>query len=149
MKALHIKKEEREYIKTSELIEVSILISGDKTNNNISLFESRVQPGGSPPRHIHEKHDETFFINEGEFIIEIDNKIMEVKTGDVAFVPRGSVHSFKNIGDTVGTLQYLFTPYSDMETFFKKVSRLSMPNDKKELEALLIKHDNIIKGSSM
>lgn len=146
MKPIHIKKGDGERLKTSESIEVNILISGNETNNNISLFESTVQPGGSPPRHIHKDHDETFFVREGKFIIEIDKKIIKAEVGDISFVPRGTIHTFKNVGDTVGVLQYFFTPYLNMETFFKEVIKLSMPNDKMALEALLKKYDNVIMG---
>jgi oxalate decarboxylase/phosphoglucose isomerase-like protein (cupin superfamily) len=39
--------------------------------------------------------------------------------GDVAFIPRGTVHAFKNVGATKGRLRYVFTPALKMETMFR------------------------------
>lgn len=41
----------------------------------------------------------SFFL-EGQFDVEVAGELYHIKEGDVAFVPRGTAHAFKNIGNT-------------------------------------------------
>ncbi|MEM9545544.1 MAG: cupin domain-containing protein [Bacteroidota bacterium] len=102
-----------------DAITLKILLSGKYTNGNQAIFEDIVQPGVGPGRHIHHNQDETFFFLEGDFIAEVDGKMYEFKPGDVAFVPRGTVHAFKNIGKTTGRLRYIFSPAHNIEEVFR------------------------------
>jgi len=100
-------------------IELEIIVPGASTNGTLAVFEDIVEPGIGPGRHIHKEQDETFFIMEGQFDIEIGGTLHHVKPGDVAFVPRGTIHAFKNVGQTQGRLRYAFTPASDIEAMFR------------------------------
>ena len=40
--------------------------------------------------------------------------------GDVAFIPRGTIHAFKNVGRTPGKLRYIFSPALTMEEMFRE-----------------------------
>ena len=42
-----------------------------------------------------------------------------MEPGDVAFVPRGTVHAFKNVGQTQGRLRYVFSPALTIEEMFR------------------------------
>lgn len=100
-------------------ITLRILLTGDNTDGAQEVFEDIVQPGIGPGRHIHHDQDETFFFLEGDFVVEIDGVVHEMSPGDVAFIPRGTVHAFKNVGKTEGRLRYVFTPALKMETMFR------------------------------
>jgi len=91
-------------------ITLRILLTGEDTDGAQEVFEDIVQPGVGPGRHIHHDQDETFFFLEGDFIVEIDGVVHEMSPGDVAFIPRGSVHAFKNVGSAEGRLRYIFSP---------------------------------------
>ena len=78
-----------------------------------------MQPGVGPGRHIHHHQDETFFFLEGEFIAEVGGHTYEFNQGDVAYIPRGTVHAFKNVGSTVGRLRYIFNPAESIEKMFR------------------------------
>lgn len=100
-------------------ITLRILLSGEETGGAQEVFEDIVQPGIGPGRHVHHDQDETFFFLEGDFIVEIDGTVHEMAPGDVAFIPRGTVHAFKNVGTTVGRLRYIFSPALKMEAMFR------------------------------
>lgn len=100
-------------------ITLRILLTGDQTGGTMEMFEDIVQPGIGPGRHIHHHQDETFFFLEGTFDVEIDGKPHHMTPGDVAFVPRGTVHAFKNVGDTPGRLRYIFSPALQAEAMFR------------------------------
>ena len=101
-------------------ITLKILLSGKKTGGRYAIFEDIVQPGVGPPRHIHHHQDEIFFFLEGQFIAEVGGEQFEFEPGDVAFIPRGTVHAFKNVGDEPGRLRYVFSPAETIEEMFRE-----------------------------
>jgi len=75
---------------------------------------------GGPPLHIHKYQDEVFFVAGGEFLIQIDTEILNVKTGDAVFIPRGTPHTFANpIENNPGSLISIHQPAGKNEEFFK------------------------------
>jgi quercetin dioxygenase-like cupin family protein len=58
-------------------------------------------PGYVSPRHTH-PGEEIIYVIEGSLEYEINGKLAKVKTGDVLFVPAGTVHSAKNLGSGIG-----------------------------------------------
>ena len=102
-----------------EAITLKILLSGAETGGAQAVFEDIVQPGVGPGRHIHHHQDETFFFLEGSFDVEVAGELYHMEPGDVAFIPRGTVHAFKNVGDTPGRLRYIFSPALTIEEMFR------------------------------
>ncbi len=100
-------------------ITLSILLSSAATGGTLAIFEDVVEPGVGPGRHVHHGEDETFFVNSGKFVVEVDGTLHDLRPGDVAHVPRGTVHAFKNIGTTPGSLRYAFTPAGQVEAMFR------------------------------
>lgn len=118
MKPIHTKYSEAETFVFPEAITLKVLLSGHQTDDNLAVFEDIVAPGVGPGRHIHHHQDETFMFLEGEFIAEVDGKSYTFQPGDVAFVPKGTVHAFKNVGKTTGRLRYIFSPAQTIEAMF-------------------------------
>ncbi|NNF02834.1 MAG: cupin domain-containing protein [Rhodothermales bacterium] len=100
-------------------ITLKVLLSGRDTGGALAVFEDLVEPGVGPGRHIHHEQDEAFFFLEGRFDVEVDGVLHHVEPGDVAFVPRGTIHAFKNVGTTTGRIRYLFTPALGIEEMFR------------------------------
>ena len=100
-------------------ITLKILLSGTQTDGSQAVFEDVVEPGVGPGRHIHHGQDETFFFLEGRFDVEAAGVLHRMEPGDVAFVPRGTVHAFKNVGVTRGRLRYVFSPALTVEEMFR------------------------------
>ncbi len=71
-------------------------------NFAMRLFE--VAPGGYTPRHAHPWEHEVFVVG-GRGSVYRDGEYVDVKRGDVVFVPPNEDHQFKNDGDS--TLSFL------------------------------------------
>jgi mannose-6-phosphate isomerase-like protein (cupin superfamily) len=99
--------------------EVTILLSGAQTGGKFTLFSEITPPQGGPPLHYHEKEDELFFVIEGQASFCSDGQWTEVPAGTAVFMPRGVVHSFKNVG-SVPLRQTIQTAPSGFERFFKR-----------------------------
>ena len=65
--------------------------------------------------------DECWVILEGQFTFIIDGETTEAGPGDVAHAPRGSLHTIRNRGTTVGRLLGIVGPAGDFEAFVEKV----------------------------
>jgi quercetin dioxygenase-like cupin family protein len=100
-------------------IELVIKISGEVTDGAFSVFEDVVRPGAGPARHFHRDQEETFFVLDGHFDFEIEGVLHHAGAGNIAVVPRGAVHAFKNVGEDHGLLRYMFTPAGEAEKMFR------------------------------
>ena len=92
--------------------------TAETTGGTLTAIECEAAPGGGPPPHVHENEDESFYVLEGEFEILLSDELVRVGRGDYAFVPRGTVHRFANVGEDVGRILILFTP-GGPERFFR------------------------------
>ena len=100
-------------------ITLKVLLSGSQTNGSQAVFEDIVEPGIGPGRHVHHEQDETFFFLEGRFDVEVAGVLHHMEPGDVAYVPRGTVHAFKNVGEVPGRVRYVFSPAGTVEEMFR------------------------------
>jgi quercetin dioxygenase-like cupin family protein len=132
MKPHHSKYSDAETLDFPGAITLKVLLSGEQTGGSLAVFEDIVQPGIGPGRHIHHGQDETFFFLEGTFDVEVDGVLHHMQIGDVAFVPRGTVHAFKNVGDTVGRLRYMFSPSLMIEAMFRALFEAQTLSDLNE-----------------
>ena len=121
MKAIHNKYDKVESLKLFEGMTLKILLKGSDTGGIQAVFEDIVEPGIGPERHIHHKQDETFIFLEGKFDVEIDGQIYKMSAGDSAFVPKETVHAWKNVGDGIGRLCYIFSPALNIDQMFRAI----------------------------
>lgn len=128
MKPTHTPYNKAEELVFPDAITLKILLSGKDTEGKQAVFEDIVEPGIGPGRHIHHDQDETFFFLDGDFIAEVDGVEYQFEAGDVAFIPRGTVHAFKNIGSKPGTLRYVFSPAGSMEEMFREMHEAAERN---------------------
>lgn len=99
-----------------------IRITADQTGGSLGCFEAEVPAGEGTPFHVHEKEEEFFRILEGRFAFSCNGARVELAEGGVICVPRGSVHRFQNIGQTLGRLMVVMTP-GGFEGFFPAAAR--------------------------
>ena len=96
---------------------ITFLITGAETGGAFFLAEALVAPGGGPPPHIHTREDESFYLQQGTLAVQVGGKTLNASAGDFIHIPRGTVHSFKNVGEEPVKLLSLNTP-AGMENFF-------------------------------
>jgi quercetin dioxygenase-like cupin family protein len=118
---------------------VSIKATAADTGGAYTLLEIAAAPGGGPPPHIHVNEDETFYVLEGTFDIQIGDRIVHAGAGSYAFVPRGTVHRFQCGREGPGRLLVMFTP-GGLEGFFREAGTPALhdgpppPVDASEIE---------------
>lgn len=98
----------------------SMLVTGKESNNVFFQFEAFVPEGGGPPPHIHSREDETFYVISGNLEVLLGDKTHLAKAGDFVYIPRGTVHRFKNIGKEMAVQLVTFSP-AGVEKFFEEV----------------------------
>jgi quercetin dioxygenase-like cupin family protein len=99
----------------------SFQLTGEETGGSYTMFVNVTAPGGGPPPHRHEHEDEWFYVVEGRAEFFQDGAWTAVPAGTVVFMPRGSVHAFRNAGDTP-LKQIIHTAPSGFETFFARIA---------------------------
>ncbi len=97
--------------------EVTFLLGPEHTGGALFEFVEVTPPGGGPPPHYHEREDEWFYVLEGRVSFLAGGKWTETSPGATVFVPRQSVHTFKNTGSTPSKMLVHTSP-SGFEKFF-------------------------------
>jgi len=96
--------------------------TGERTGGNLVVLENLVPPGGGPPPHVHTHEDEFVYVLAGRIDVRIGDELHAFESGGFAYVPRGTVHTFHNSGDTTGRILVGFTP-GGIEGFFREAGR--------------------------
>jgi mannose-6-phosphate isomerase-like protein (cupin superfamily) len=89
------------------------------TGGSLMLLENLTAPGGGPPLHVHTREDEFWYVLDGTFEIRMGDEVHAVGPGGFAFVPRGTLHNFRNTADTPSRILLGFAP-GGMEGFFRE-----------------------------
>ncbi len=96
---------------------ITFLITGAETGGAFFMAEVSVVPGGGPPPHVHSREDESFYLQHGTLVVQVGDKALNVSTGDFVHMPRGVMHSFKNVGEETAKLLMVATP-AGLENYF-------------------------------
>jgi quercetin dioxygenase-like cupin family protein len=96
--------------------------TGESTGGSLLLIENLTTPGGGPPPHVHTSEDEFFSVLDGTFEVRIGDEVHALGPGGFAYVPRGTVHNFRNTAETPSRILVGFTP-AGIEGFFRESGR--------------------------
>jgi mannose-6-phosphate isomerase-like protein (cupin superfamily) len=109
-------------------VPVTIKISKAKHGiDGISFCVEDQTPGRKMRIHKHLNNDELIFIHKGEGILTLDEESVPVKTGDVAFVPRGTWHGLDNTGTENLSMIFQYSPAGFEEYFIENGTLEGMP----------------------
>ena len=97
----------------------TFLVTGAESGGAYFAMEALVPPGGGPPRHIHTREDETFYLLQGNVEFLLGEQTVVAGPGAFVNVPRGSVHHFHNSSDAVVRMILTFAP-AGIEKFFEE-----------------------------
>jgi quercetin dioxygenase-like cupin family protein len=98
-------------------------IPSQQTGGAYALFEVTTQPGGGPPPHVQHREDETFYVLEGQFELLSGEETQRVGVGSLIYVPKGTLHTHKNVGEGVGRMLLSQTPGGLYEHFFEGIGK--------------------------
>jgi quercetin dioxygenase-like cupin family protein len=97
--------------------QVEVKLSGADTAGAYAIVESITEPQTVPPLHRHNREDESFYVLEGEFLFEVDGRRIQAGPGSAVFAPRGTVHTFLNVGSAPGRMLGVVQP-AGLDSFF-------------------------------
>lgn len=98
---------------------ITVRLRREDTGGQLGLIE-QVVPGGypGPALHVHPEFDETFYVVDGTLAFRVGDHAYEAGPGTVAFVPRGTPHTFANAGEEPARSFVLVTP-GGFERYFE------------------------------
>jgi mannose-6-phosphate isomerase-like protein (cupin superfamily) len=100
---------------------VTYKVTSDQTGGAYSLFEVASQPGAGPPPHVQHREDEAFYVLEGDYEFLVENRTLRMLAGSFLYVPKGTLHVYKNVGEETGRMLVSQTPGGLHECFFEEV----------------------------
>lgn len=92
------------------------------TGGAFLLFEASIPPQAGPPPHIHHQEDEAYYVIEGDIEVLDQDRTFVAGAGSFVFLPRGTLHRFKNVGTQTARMLIMATP-AGLEEFFEEVGQ--------------------------
>jgi quercetin dioxygenase-like cupin family protein len=105
------------------------------TGGRYTVLEQVTPPGWGPPRHIHSREDEIFYILEGSYELHVGDERRTVSAGASAILPRGIPHGFRNVASSDSRLLCVIAP-GGLEEYFLAVAKCSAPPNPAQLVEL-------------
>jgi oxalate decarboxylase/phosphoglucose isomerase-like protein (cupin superfamily) len=127
-KGIVVREEEGTHILSRRKVPITIKISKAKQGvEGISFCVEDMSPGRKMRVHKHLNNDELIFIHKGAGTLTLAEELIEVKTGDVVFVPRGIWHGLDNTGTENLSMVFQYSPAGFEEYFIENGTPVGMP----------------------
>jgi mannose-6-phosphate isomerase-like protein (cupin superfamily) len=91
--------------------------SAASTGGSLTLVESRIE--GGPPRHVHAREDESFYVLDGTLSVSCGDDVFEAGPRSYVFLPRGVPHHFNTVSGPA-TVLLIVTP-GGIEAYFREI----------------------------
>lgn len=114
-----------------------ILLDGETTGGQLSIFYSETDKPTGPPLHVHDDASETFYVIEGRTRFVVDGKETIVEEGGVAYVPKGATHTYRVLEPNGGRQLTILAP-AGFEHFFSRMAEenLRIPQDMEKISKI-------------
>jgi quercetin dioxygenase-like cupin family protein len=97
----------------------------DATGGALTALEAVAAPGEGPPLHVHHSQDELIYTVEGCFRVRLGDELFDAPAGSFIFIPRGTAHTWRNIGDAPARFFAALIPAApEFEQFFVRYAAL-------------------------
>ncbi len=104
-----------------------VKLRDEDTAGAYSVHDNTIPPGSPGPMpHIHHRHEETFYVLEGELTVRVGSRKIVAPAGSFVVVPRGVVHQPSNPGTEPTRVLLVFSP-AGMDSFFEEAAEERMP----------------------
>jgi len=101
---------------------VTYKVTAEQTGGAYSLSEVASRPGkGGPPPHIQHRHDEAFYVLEGEYEFLVEGRTINMEVGSLVYVPKGNLHAHNIVGEEPGRMLVSQTPGGLYEQLFEEI----------------------------
>lgn len=126
---------------------VRFLISGDRANGSVAVFELVVPAAQrlAGPAHSHDHYEETIYGMDGVLTWTVDGTPIDVGPGQALCIPRGAVHRFDNNGNRDVKALCVITPAAIGPAFFRESAELinqsaGGPPDRAKMAEIMQRH---------
>ncbi len=96
---------------------ITVKLTSEDTGGVYSVAEEISPPQGGPPPHTHSQVEETLYVLEGEVEFLLGEDTIPAGAGSCVYVPRGALHTFKNVGTSPSRVLAVLSP-GGFEKFF-------------------------------
>jgi mannose-6-phosphate isomerase-like protein (cupin superfamily) len=112
-----------------------LMATGANSGGRFTVGEQVTPVGWAPPRHIHSREDEIFYILEGTYEMHVGDERRTLSAGACAILPRNVPHGFRNVASTPSRLLFVITP-GGLDEYFLAVAKSSPPPNPVQLVGL-------------
>jgi quercetin dioxygenase-like cupin family protein len=99
--------------------------TGAQTGGGMTAIDTVVPPGEGPPLHVHSEQDEFIYVLDGTFKVRLAKELIDAEPGSFIFIPGGTPHTWKNVGDVPGRFYAGFVPAAPaFEEWFTRYGEL-------------------------
>ena len=104
---------------------LTIKEDGSRTRGELTVVEIELPANSAaPPQHLHRKHEETWYVLDGELEFTIGDESVRLGPGAWVLVPIGVPHTFRSSGDQPARFLSTMTPGFYLEYFQELASRI-------------------------
>ena len=103
-------------------------------------------PAGEPRirDHVHARHEETFLVVEGHYQMRIGDEVVVANAGDYVFVPRGTAHTYRNLGPAPGRVVNIMSPADGAELLVELGALAGGPVSDEVLTEIHARHSAVL-----
>jgi mannose-6-phosphate isomerase-like protein (cupin superfamily) len=89
---------------------ITVKVASGDTDGAFSIAEETTPPQGGPPPHLHQQEGEVLYVLEGEVEFLVGERTIRAGTGSCAYIPKRTLHTFKNVGTSHSKVLAILTP---------------------------------------
>lgn len=104
-------------------LDMRIMLTTEQTGGALSAVYARHDPEQGPKDHVHFHQEEYFLVIEGTYEITAADVTRTAGPGTLCFIPRGVVHSFKNVGNKTAAMLDWSIP-GGQDKYFRTIHEL-------------------------
>jgi len=101
-----------------------LITTASDSGGRYTVLEQVTPPGWGPPRHIHSREDEIFYVLEGGYELHVGRERRTISAGGSATLPRGIPHGFRNVATRHSRLLCIIAP-GGLEKYFLALAKCS------------------------
>jgi mannose-6-phosphate isomerase-like protein (cupin superfamily) len=105
----------------TEQFQTRVLVHAEQSDGRVGVVENSLPVGfAGPPLH-HHAFDEAFYVLEGALTVRVNEEIVELGAGQLAFAPGGVAHTLANLSDAPARYLLICTP-GGFERYFDRIA---------------------------
>lgn len=102
---------------------INVLLHGEQSGAVVGILDNHVPADTKGPTLHHHAFDEAFYLVDGELTFRLEDELVDVRRGEIAFAPRGVPHTFTNRSGAPARFVIICTPAGFERHFARLAAR--------------------------